>query len=434
MIPVPAHPAREATPTAVTVVGLAFLFNFLGRGVADAFAAFILPLETEFGWSRQSMTGVFATYMLMAGLAAPAAGMLFDRFGPRLVYGGGLALLGGGAWLSGRITELWQLYLSAGVMIGVGVAALGMVCAAALIGRWFTRNLATAIAVAYSGFGCGILITLPLVQYLIETLGWRPAYQAMGLAILALLPVCLLLPWRRLEGERRARPLRAGPRNAAPADADLETGHGNGADAVAADWTLKSAMRATSFWRLVQVFFFTSVAIYSVSPQIVAFLIESGFSPIAAASAFGFAGLLSTGGMIATGWLADRLGFHRAALLSFGLTATGVVGLLAISYAASLALLIGYVIFFGIAQGSRGPIVSTMTNRIFTGPNAATIYGTIYCSMAVGGAAGSLLGGILHDAWHSYRPVFLLSLLAIMLAAEPFRPGATLSRALPASR
>src|SRR5690606_31702446 len=118
----------------------------------------------------------------------------------------------GGAWLSAQITTLWQLYLSAGVMIGVGVAALGMVCAAALIGRWYTRNLATAIAVAYSGFGCGILITLPLVQVLIETLGWRAAYEAVGLGVLALLPLCLLLPWRRLEGRDR-RP----DRPAAPA-------------------------------------------------------------------------------------------------------------------------------------------------------------------------------------------------------------------------
>src|SRR5690606_3816263 len=158
-------------------------------------------------------------------------------------------------------------------------------------------------------------ITLPLVQYLIETLGWRAAYEAVGLAILALLPLCLLLPWRRLEGRDR--------RNDRPAAPAVGTGSRPSASV---DWTLGRAMRSAPYWRLVQVFFFTSVAIYCVSPQIVAFLIESGFSPISAASAFGFAGLLSTGGMIVTGRLADRIGFDRAALLSFGLTATGVVG------------------------------------------------------------------------------------------------------------
>lgn len=422
-------PLPEATPTAVTVVALAFLFNFLGRGVADAFSAFILPLEAEFGWSRQSMTGVFASYMLMAGLASPATGALFDRFGPRVVYSAGLALLGGGAWLAGRIDSLWQLYASAGLMVGTGVAALGMVCAATLIGRWFTRSLATAISIAYSGFGCGILLMLPLVQYLIDTLGWRGAYQAVGLFVLALVPICLALPWGRLAGRARAHLAVAG----APASAGPDTASGATGDRPV-DWTLSSAMRSVAYWRLVQVFFFTSVGIYCVSPQIVAFLTESGFTPIAAASAFGFAGLLSTGGMIVTGWLADRLGFARAALLSFGLTSAGILGLLAISYQATLAALVGYVLFFGIAQGARGPIVSTMSNRIFAGRSAGTIYGTIYAAMSVGGACGSLAGGVLHDATGGYRAVFLMSLAAIALAAEPFRPGGTLAGAIAARR
>jgi MFS family permease len=401
---------REATPAALAVVALAFLFNFLGRGIADAFAAFILPLELEYGWSRQSTTGVFATYMLTAGLAAPASGMLFDRFGPRAVYSVGLALLGGGAYLSGEITALWQLYATAGLMIGAGVAALGMVSAAALIGRWYARNLATAIAFAYAGFGCGILITLPLVQYLIEIVGWRQAWRMTGLFTLALMLPCLMLPWGRLSGKHR------------------RFAQGSERAGVAAGWTLGRAMRTAPYWRLVQVFFFTAVAIYSVSPQAVAFLIESGFTPISAASAFGFAGLLSTGGIIGSGWLADRIGFARTALLSFTLTGTGVLGLLALSWSSSsVAALLAYVLCFGVAQGARGPIVSTLSNRFFAGGSAATIYGTIFCGMAVGGAFGSFVGGYLHDLFNDYRPVFLFSFAGVLLAAEPFRPGTVLA-------
>jgi MFS family permease len=399
---------REATPIAIAVVGLAFLFNFIGRGVADAFAAFILPLESEYGWSRQSMTGVFATYMLTSGLASPLAGWLFDRLGPRVVYGAGLALIGSGAWLSSRIDSLWQLYLCAGVMIGAGVASLGMVCASALIGRWFRRRLATAIAIAYAGFGSGILIMLPLVQWLIETLGWRAAYQVVGLAALALLGPCLLLPWRRLSGQARQH-----------------AGHSRAANA--GEWSLASAMRSSDYWRLVQVFFSTAVAIYAVAPQTVAFLIESGFSSLTAASAYGLAGLLSTAGVIGCGWLCDRIGFGRTAITSFTLTFTGVASLLAIWWSPSGLALAAYIACFGIAQGARGPIVSTMTNRIFAGASAGTIYGTIYCSMAIGAAIGAWLGGVLHDAFDSYLPVFLLSLAAVLAAAEPFRPASALA-------
>jgi MFS family permease len=351
--------------------------------------------------------------MLLSGLAAPIAGMLFDRYGPRLVYCGGLALLGAGAYFAGEARELWQLYLTAGVMIGIGVGALGMVCAAALIGRWFRRNLATAIAVAYAGFGCGILVTLPLVQYLIEILGWREAYHRVGVAVLLLLPICIVLPWGKLAA-------------GAPEAADRVDAEAAGREGGA--WTLARAVRERSFWRLAQVFFFTAVAIYSVTPQTIAFFIETGFSPLLAATAFGTAGLMSTLGIVGTGWLADHVGFTRAAIISFTLTACGIVSLFAISFAPVTGLLVVYVILFGLAQGARGPIVSTLSTRFFSGGATATIYGAIYFSMTFGAAVGSLLGGILHDL-AGYRPVFVFSLTAILLAAEAFRPGALLDRA-----
>lgn len=404
-----ALPAREATFAALAVVALAFVFNFIGRGVADAFAVFILPLETERGWSRSAMTGVFATYMLTAGLAAPAAGLLFDRCGPRCVYGIGLLLLGGGACFSAAIDQPWHLYLTSGLMVGLGVAALGMVSAAALISRWYVRNLPTAIAFAYAGFGCGMLVVLPLTQHLIDSIGWRAAYLTLGLVVLACVPFCLLLPWHRL---------------AAPGAGRIAAALTPSVD----DWTLSRAGRSAPFWRLVQVFFFTALAIYAVTPQTVAFLVESGYSPLWAASAFGAAGLLSTAGVVGSGWLSQRIGFARTALFSFMFTGAGLLALVAISFAPSLAALGIYVACFGIAQGARGPIVSTLSNRLFAGGHVGTIYGVVYCSMSLGAALGAWLGGLMHDAFGGYRPVFMLSLAAVLLAAEPFRAGAVLAR------
>lgn len=72
--------------TAATVLFLCFAFNMLGRGVADAYIVFLLPLGTEFGWSRSQLSSVFSIYLVVVGLAAPLTGMLFDRFGPRIVY------------------------------------------------------------------------------------------------------------------------------------------------------------------------------------------------------------------------------------------------------------------------------------------------------------------------------------------------------------
>ena len=353
--------------------------------------------------------------MLMSGLGAPLAGWAFDRLGPRVVYTGGLALLAAGTWLAGQAVAPWQLYLSAGVTVGLGVAALGMVSAATLIARWHRRHLATAIAIAYAGFGLGILVTLPLVQALIERYGWRTAWEMLGIGVATLLPLCLLLPWRRF-ADGPALPC-AGKRGAE----DTAGRHGP---------TLRDALRSPAYWRLVQAFVFTAIANYLITPQTVAFLIEAGFAPLTAASAYGTAGLLSTVGVIGAGWLAGRMGFGRTAWLTYGFTAVGVGALLLASYRPSTLALVCHVVFFGLAQGARGPIISTLSNRLFAGSRAGTIYGTIFCSMAIGGAIGSYAGGALHDLTGGYRTTFVLALLSILLAAEPFRAGSAILRDL----
>jgi MFS family permease len=427
----------EFRGTAIAVVAVCFAFNFVARGVADAYAAFVLPLEAEFGWSRQSVTGVFATYMLMAGLGAPLAGMVFDRIGPRAVYGGGLLVLASGAWLSGRVESLWQLYLTAGLLTGLGASALGMVSATTLIARWHRRHLSKAIAIAYAGFGSGILVVLPAVQWAIEHHGWRFAYQALGVSVVVLWPLSMMLPWRRIAagapgGTRgpashtvatSAPPPPAGRRSADDAESTHTPSSAASSQAVP---TLRDALRTGAYWRLVQVFFFTSFATFLVTPQTVAFLVEAGYSPITAASALGMTGLLATAGLVATGWSVGRFGYARTALLTYASTAIGVAMLLLASYAPSGTVLAAHVAFFGIVQGSRGPIVSTLTSRIFGGPSAGTIYGTIFSSMSIGGAAGAYVGGALHDLTGSYRLIFVLSMVTIALAAAPFRGKATI--------
>ena len=463
----PPTPARREGGYAVAVLAIAFILNFTGRGIADALAAFVLPLEAEFGWRRSALTGVFATYMLVSGLAAPVAGFVFDRFGPRAIYCSGLFLLGAAALVAGFAQSLWQIYLGAGVLMGAGSAATGMVCATTLIARWYRTRLTTAIAIAYAGAGCGALVLLPVAQSLIDAWGWRTAWMAMATLPLVAGPLCLALPWRKLAQPpaapavqpRLAQSDAAGP-SGAVAPGTMAAGAtvagtavagtavagtavaGTAAEGTAVEGTrahgaeahlpadrlgaLRAAWADPCYWQLAQIFFFTALASYHVTPQVVAMLIESGMKPIVAASAYGFAGLLSTVGIIGAGWLGDRLGHQRAGLASFVLTASGLAGLLWVALRGAPLGLIIYVVGFGLAQGARGPIVSMLSNRIFAGPAAATIYGTIYALMALGAAIGAWTGGLLHDLSNAYWPLVAAGLALIGLAALPFRSASAL--------
>lgn len=388
----------------ILVLLLCFGFNFIGRGVGDTYMVFLLPLGAEFGWHRAQMTSVYSALMVVSGLAAPLAGIVFERLGPRLLYAAGLALLGSGYFLAGRLHQLWQFYLCIGVLGGLGVSAIGMVPAAALISRWFDRRLSTAIGLAYAGFGCGSLVMVPLAQTLIDGQGWRQAYQVIGAGLLLLLLPALLLPWGRIRAGRRPMP----PRPAAVRGVAAGPG------------PLRVALGQRRFWLLVQVMFFTALGIYVIVVQSVAYLVDIGLTPLQAAGAFGSAGLLSVIGVSASGWLADRLGHRSAATISFSGTFLGTVVLYALSYQSTHWLLVAYVLLFGICQGARGPLVASLSARLFPGPGQATIYGAIYACLSVGSGIGALLSGVLHDLTGGYRAAFAVAMVCVLLAAAPF--------------
>jgi MFS family permease len=389
--------------TALAVLATCFALNLLGRGSGDTYAVFLLPLEREFGWARSQLTSVFSAYLLVGAFVAPMAGTLFDRFGPRATYTAGLLILASAFLLASSLGNLWEFYLFIGVMIGVGVGLVGMVPASALITRWYRERLSTAIGVIFAAGGMGGLLFVPSVQALLGAFDWRTVYQMLGVLLLLAAPVAALaVPWKTfILGHPAYR-----------SDSKARTSEGG--------WTVAAAMRTRIYWGMVQVFFFTAAAMFTILVQAVVYLIDMGFSPLAAATAYGITGMLSVISVSGSGVLSDRFGLRQTATASFVGTALGVVLLIVMSYGASTLLLILFVLVFGLCMGVRGPIISSVATRQFAGPRVATIYGTIYSANAIGAAFGSLMGGVLHDLTGGYRTGFLFSLCAVGLAVAPF--------------
>ena len=392
----------SASRTAVAVLATCFTLAMFGRGLGDTYAVFLLPLERDFGWTRSQTTGVYSVYLLVHGFTAPLVGLVFDRIGPRWVYGAGLASIGGAFFFASSITSLWQFYVFVGALVGLGVSLNGMVPASALLSRWFRERLSTAIGIAYSSFGLGTLLLVPLAQHLIAEYDWRGAYRFLGATLLILAPlVMLLVPWRTFTAGSPVHRSRKGAT------------HGEG-------WTVRRALRSPVYWGLTQVFFFTAAGMFCVLVQLVAFLIDAGFAPLAAASAFGAIGMMSAMSVMGSGFSSDRFGYRQVVSVSFIGTAAGMVILLLIAFSPALWLLVLFVPVFGLCMGVRGPIVSSIASRYFAGPHVATIYGGIYAANAIGAAFGSFVGGLLHDLTGGYKVNLLLALVCIGIATTPF--------------
>jgi len=400
--PNPAPPPHNTPRLALLVLALTFLLMALARGASETFTVFLLPISGTFGWDRAQTVSVYSIGALCVGLAGPFVGRLFDHSGPRAVYAIGLVLLGAGFSVAAFAQQLWQLQLCIGLAAGLGSACLGQVTGSLLVSRWFGPRLPTALAVVSSAAGAGVLLLVPLAQLLIDHAGWRGAYHILGGAMLAAAVPLVLLPWRRIT---------TGAGHVA------RVAHSHAPDD---NWTLGSALRHHAFWALFCIFFFTALGMFSISVQVVTYLVEVGFPPLQAATAWGFSGVLLLIGMLTVSWLDGLLGRRRAILLAYGLTITGILMLWSLSRHPSVWLLGGFLACFGSTMGSRGPLVAASAMSIFRGKRVGTIMGTITIGQGIGSALGSWAGGLLHDWAQSYELVFVFALVSVVLGMTPF--------------
>ena len=169
-----------------------------------------------------------------------------------------------------------------------------------------------------------------------------------------------------------------------------------------------------------QCFFFTACSTYSIIVQTVSFLVDNGYPPLDAAFAFGASGMLSILGVLGSGWLSIRFGFRFTVTLSFAATLTGIAALFWFSYAPLYIFVLIYVVSFGVSQGARGPVISTLSARIFARGSVGSIFGVIFMSMSFGSALGAWVGGFLHDLTGDYRAAFIFSALSVIGAVSPF--------------
>jgi MFS family permease len=162
------HHDKGPARLALIVLGLCFVLAALGRGAGETFTVFLLPVSGTFGWDRAQAVSVYSISALCTGLAAPFVGKLFDRSGPRAVYGVGLLLLGAGFSAAAFARELWQLQACIGLAVGLGGTCLGTITGSLLLNRWFGPRLPAALAVVASAAGAGVLLLVPLSQILID--------------------------------------------------------------------------------------------------------------------------------------------------------------------------------------------------------------------------------------------------------------------------
>jgi len=381
------------------LVALAFLHIAVGRGLHGTFGVFFVAMLDAFGWSRATTAGAISLAIIFEGACLPYAGGLIDRIGGRktLILGGAVLFVGLG--FASTISSIWQLYFWIGIVGAAGIALIGMVPHVAIITRNFPERKGTALGIAWAGGGVGIVLLVPVTQLMIDRWGWSPAYLGLAVitAFLVIPPVLYFLP-RTAPGESAQ-------------GVEVSTGSSSVAST---DWTVKRALTNWAFWLLFIARTLASLGNQVIVTHQIAHAVDVGYSKVFAASIFGLMGVVSIGGRILFGYLADVMNRQMVFTWVQIVSAFGIFALLAMQDATLPWLLYTYAICYGLGQGSRALVLSAISADIFHGKHFGAIFGYFTFSIGLGGAIGAWLGGFLFDMTHSYAVAFWVSLACLI--------------------
>src|SRR5947199_3933466 len=274
------------------VIGIAGVFLQIALGAVYAWSVFRVPLAKQFGWSISEVTLTFTISIFVLGFAAFFGGLWPNRKGPRVVALTGGALYGLGIFLASFTHRLSWLYLTYGVVGGIGLGLSYIVPVAVLV-KWFPdrRGLITGIAVG--GFGAGALITAPVATRLIESVGVLPTFAYLGVAYLIIAIIAALFMQNPPEGFQ--------VQGWTPSARQT-------AERASHDYVLDEALRRWQWWVLWLILFLnTSAGISLISQEGPVFQELTKVSAIVAGGMVGIASLGNGVGRVFWAWVSDLI-------------------------------------------------------------------------------------------------------------------------------
>jgi MFS family permease len=376
------------------ILAAAFFIMVLTYGSQGSFGVFLKPMLTDFGWTRAATAGPYALLMLVSGVCTIISGRLSDRFGPRIVVTAGALILGAGYILTSRITELWQLYLTYGVLVAAGTSAM-YVPPVTLISRWFTRRRGLMSGIGIAGIGLGIGIMPAIASQIVVSLDWRASLLIVGgTSMVGILGLARLLKNEAPDHEQSRPPVMT------PRSLEKE------------GFTFKQAAKTRQFWMIFIAwvfygFFFQVGIVHSVP-----YATDLGMTAVAAATVLTVIGIVGTVGRIGIGLVGDRIGNRTTVCAAYGIVTAGYVGL---AFSHSVGMLYVFAVIFGALSGI-GILLIPFIAEYFGFKELGLISGTIVFSNSAGGAISPPLAGAIFDATGSYQWAFILCAILGFLA------------------
>jgi MFS family permease len=386
-------PVDWRTPAVLIAVGCGIAL--IAFGPRSALGQFLTPLSLDRGWGRDAFSLALALQNLLWGAVQPFAGGIADRFGPTRVISVGAILYGLGLVTMAYASTPLLLDLSAGVLIGFGLAGCSFPMVIGALGKlvpesW--RGLAFGAGTAAGSFGQ--FLFSPLAHALIDAFSWQTALLVFAGLMLLVLPLSMAL-------------------------ATPPAGPAAGATAAPLPQSYREAMTEAfghrSYVLLVLGFFTCGFQLAFVTVHLPSYLVDRGLGADVGAWTIAVIGLFNIIGSIASGWLAGRIPKrYILSIIYFG-RALAIAAFIVLPPSTASTLIFGAVT--GLLWLSTVPPTSGLVALMFGTRWLTMLFGFAFFSHQVGGFLGAWLGGVVFERTGSYDVVWWLSILFGLLSA-----------------
>jgi len=366
------------------------LISTFGFGPRSSLGLFLTPMSSAHGWGRDVFALALAIQMLLWGACQPFAGAVADRFGAMRVLSAGAILYAIGLVLMAYSQSPAMLQLTAGVVLGLGIAGSSFTVVLGAFGkllpdRW--RSFAFGAGTAAGSFGQ--FLFSPVAVALIDGFGWQHALLIFAAIVLVIVPLSLALV--------------APPRDSGSA-AHQSIKH-----------ALAEALSHRSYLLLVLGYFTCGFQLFFITVHLPAYLVDRGLPAEIGAWTIGVIGLFNVIGSLSSGWLSDRMPKRYLLALIYSMRSLAVLVFISLPTTPASALVFGAVM--GFLWLSSVPPTNGLVALMFGTRWLTMLAGLAFFSHQVGGFMGVWLGGVVYERTGSYDVIWWLSILFGLLSA-----------------
>jgi len=390
------------------VAALTFLTLLVVAGIRATPAVLIVPLEKNFGWSRDQITLAVSIGLALFGLMGPFAAAAMQRFGLRRTMVAALLLLAAAMGGSAFVTTPLGLILTWGVLAGIGTGTMAMVLGVTVVNRWFDKNRGSVLGLLTASTATGSLVFLPVLTWFIDRGDdWRVVVYIVAGAALALIALVLMLMPERPAEVGLHRYGAAGP----------EVSDATRANPLAAAFgALATASKSGTFWLLFATFFVCGLSTNGlIGTHMIAFCADNGITETRAAGLLMLMGIFDILGTTASGWLSDRYDSRVLLCVYYGLRGLSLLYLPWSDFSiGSLGL---FTVFYGLDWIATVPPTVRLTTDRFGPQLSPLVYGWIGAGHQLGAATAAYGAGVLRVQTNHYVEAFLVAGAACLVAA-----------------